>query len=44
MDFGICICSKMMEFDLKWLHMAQYELVLKLDGALTTNSQTPTNQ
>ena len=23
-----------MEFDLKWVHMARYELILKLDGAL----------
>ena len=23
-----------MEFDLKWAHMARYELILKLDGAL----------
>ena len=23
-----------MEFDLKWVRMAQYELILKLDGAL----------
>ena len=23
-----------MEFGLKWVHMAQYELILKLDGAL----------
>ena len=23
-----------MEFGLKWVHMAQYELMLKLDGAL----------
>ena len=25
---------KIMEFDLKWVHMARYELILKLDGAL----------
>ena len=25
---------KIMEFDLEWVHMAQYELILKLDGAL----------
>ena len=24
----------MTEFDLKWVHMARYELILKLDGAL----------
>ena len=23
-----------MEFDLKWVHMARYVLILKLDGAL----------
>ena len=23
-----------MQFDLKWVHMARYELILKLDGAL----------
>ena len=23
-----------MELDLKWVHMARYELILKLDGAL----------
>ena len=23
-----------MEFDLKWVHMGRYELILKLDGAL----------
>ena len=34
MDFGIFICSKIMEFDLKWVHMARYELILKLDGAI----------
>ena len=25
---------KIMEFDLKWVHMARYELILRLDGAL----------
>ena len=32
-----------MEFDLKWVHMARYELILKLDGALwlTIISKTP---
>ena len=25
---------KIMEFGLKWIHMARYELILKLDGAL----------
>ena len=24
---------KIMEFDLKWVHMARYELILRLDGA-----------
>ena len=28
------IFMKIMEFDLKWVHMARYELILKLDGAL----------
>ena len=23
-----------MEFDLKWVHMARYELILRLEGAL----------
>ena len=23
-----------MKFDLKWVHMARYELILRLDGAL----------
>ena len=32
-----------MEFDLKWVHTARYELILKLDGALwrTIISKTP---
>ena len=32
-----------MEFGLKWVHMAQYELILRLDGALwlTIISKTP---
>ena len=34
MVFGICICSNIMTFDLKWVHMARYELILGLDGAL----------
>ena len=34
MDFGIFIFLKIMEFDLKWVHMARYELILRLDGAL----------
>ena len=34
MNVGICIFSKIMEFDLKCVHMARYELILKLDGAL----------
>ena len=25
---------KIIEFDLKWVHMARYELILRLDGAL----------
>ena len=27
-------CMKIMEFGLKWVHMAWYELILRLDGAL----------
>merc|ERR1712185_343071 len=34
MRFGISICSKIMEFDLKWVHMARYELILRLVTAL----------
>ena len=32
-----------MEFGLKWVHMARYDLILKLDGALwlTIISKTP---
>jgi len=33
MNFGVFINSKSMQFDLKWVHMARYELILKLDGA-----------
>ena len=28
------MCSKITEFGLKWVHMARYELILRLDGAL----------
>ena len=34
MDFGVFNFSKILEFDLKWIHMAQQELMLRLDGAL----------
>ena len=34
MDFGIFICLEIMEFDLKWVHMARYEPISKLDGAI----------
>ena len=34
MNFVIFMCSKIMEFDLKWVHMARYELILKQDGAI----------
>ena len=36
-------CMKIMEFDLKWVHMPRYELILTLDGALwlTIISKTP---
>ena len=33
-DFGICMCSQLTKFDMKWFHMARYELILRLDGAL----------
>ena len=33
-DCGIVIRSTIMEFDLKWVRMARYELILRLDGAL----------
>ena len=29
----MCV-QQIMEFDLKWIHMARYELILKQDGAL----------
>ena len=32
MDFRIVIWP--VEFDMKWVHMARYELILRLDGAL----------
>ena len=34
MDFGIFICSEIMELELKWVHMARYGLILKQDGAI----------
>ena len=34
MDFWIFICSEMMEYDLKWVHMARYELILRQDEAI----------
>ena len=34
MILGTFICSEIMEFDLKWVQTARYELILKLDGAL----------
>ena len=33
-EFWDLFCSKIMEFDLKWVHLARYELILRLDGAL----------
>ena len=33
-EFGIVVCSPIMEFDLTWVQMARYELKLRLDGAL----------
>ena len=37
---------KITEFDLKWVHMARYELILRLDGALwlTIISKPPLTQ
>ena len=32
--FRIFICSKIMDSDLKWVHMALYELILKLVRAI----------
>ena len=29
-----CSCSKIMEFDFKWVHVARYELILRQDGAI----------
>ena len=34
MDFGVFNFSKIIEFDLKWVHMARYELILEQDGAI----------
>ena len=33
MNFGM-LCSNIMEADLKWVHMARCELILKQDGAI----------
>ena len=33
MDLWIFICSNIMEPDLRVVHMAWYELILRLDGA-----------
>ena len=43
MEFVNLKFVKCMEFDLKWVHMARYELILKLDGALwlTIISKSP---
>ena len=30
----ISFCSKILEFDMRWVHMARYELILKPDGAI----------
>ena len=42
-DQDLSFLSKHLKFGLKWVHMAQYELILRLDGALwlTIISQTP---
>ena len=34
MEFGVCICSHFMESYLKWVQMARYELIVRLDGVL----------
>ena len=34
MDFRVLMCSQIMEFDLKWVHMDRYELILKQDGPI----------
>ena len=34
MDFGVFDFAKILEFYLKWAHMARYGPILKLDGAL----------
>ena len=34
MDFGNFICSKIIVFELKWVHMPRYERILKQDGAI----------
>ena len=42
MDLGLCFPNNMESY-LKWVHMARYELILRLDGALwlTIISKTP---
>ena len=34
MNFGNFICPKIMEFEMKWVHMAWYELICRQDGAI----------
>ena len=34
MDLGMFICSKIMDFDLEWVHIARYELIVKQDRAI----------
>ena len=32
MEFEIIICSKIRQFDVKWVYVVWYELILRLDG------------
>ena len=41
MDLGIFICSEMMEFALKGVHMVRYELILRLDEAIWLSIISP---
>ena len=34
MNFEICICVKIMDLNLEWIHMALYKLILRQDGAI----------
>ena len=43
MNFGVFICSKIMDFDVKWVHMARYKLILKQEGAIWLRIIRPEN-